>query len=163
MAEVAFRVKNDSDFYKGYFFAKDQREIFHNFAKKFFDKHGLSNDGRYCQSEVLTIDLSGEQRDKYSNQIKKYADENGMYTFKKASAMQKEWLSDVVEKCDLSISRKYKLWWFPFITRGSYSLWDRNGEIYGVLKDYCKDDIKLPDYFEPIKMSEYYKQLEKED
>lgn len=163
MAEVAFMVKNDSDFYKGYFAAKEQREVFHGLARKFFDKHGLSNDGRYCLSAVLTVDLNGEQRDKYSNQLKKYADGNGMYTFKKTSAMQKEWLSDVVEKCDLSISRKYELWWFSFITRGSYSLWDRNGEIYGLLKDYCKDDIKLPDYFERIKMSEYYKQFEKED
>ena len=160
MKEIAFTVKQDSQFYKNYFSAKEERQRFHELAKAFFKKHNLFEPKKYYQTEFLGLELTVEQKKLYADQIKKYDDENGMTRFKKRSAMQKSWEEDVVSKVDFDVIEKPKFWWFDFIMRGSYSLWDHNGIIYGYLKDNHKEEIKLADYMAEIKMSEYYMAIE---
>ena len=160
MKEIAFTVKQDSQFYKNYFSAKEERQKFHELAKAFFKKHNLFEPKRYYQTEFLGLELSAEQKALYADQIKKNDDENGMSRFKKRSAMQKSWEEDVVSKVDFDVIEKPKFWWFEFIMRGSYSLWDHDGIIYGYLKDNHKEEIKLADYMTEIKMSEYYMAIE---
>ena len=129
-------------------------------AKAFFKKHNLFEPKKYYQTEFLGLELTVEQKKLYADQIKKNDDENGMTRFKKRSAMQKSWEEDVVSKVDFDVIEKPKFWWFDFIMRGSYSLWDHNGIIYGYLKDNHKEEIKLADYMAEIKMSEYYMAIE---
>ena len=160
MKEIAFTVKQDSQFYKNYFLAKEERRKFHELAKAFFKKHNLFEPQKYYQTEFLGLELTAEQKKLYADQIKKYDDENGMTRFKKRSAMQKSWEEDVVSKVDFDVIEKPKFWWFDFIMRGSYSLWDHNGIVYGYLKDNHKEEIKLADYMAEIKMSEYYMAIE---
>ena len=160
MKEIAFTVKQDSQFYKNYFSAKEERQRFHELAKAFFKKHNLFEPKRYYQTEFLGLELSAEQKALYADQIKKNDDENGMTRFKKRSAMQKSWEEDVVSKVDFDVIEKPEFWWFDFIMRGSYSLWDHNGIVYGYLKDSHKEEIKLADYMTEIKMSEYYMAIE---
>ena len=160
MKEVAFTVNKDSQFYKNYFLAKEERKKFHELAKAFFKKHNLFEPKKYYQAEFLGLELTAEQKSLYADQIKKNDDENGMTRFKRRSAMQKSWEEDVVSKVDFDIIEKSKFWWFEFIMRGSYSLWDHDGVIYGYLKDNHKEEIKLADYMTEIKMSEYYMAIE---
>ena len=160
MKEVAFTVKQGSQFYQDYFSAKEERQKFHELAKEFFKKHNLFEPKKYYQTEFLGLELTAEQKKLYADQIKKNDDENGMRQFKKRSAMQKSWEEDVVSKVDFDVIEKPKFWWFEFIMRGSYSLWDHNGIIYGYLKDNHKEEIKLADYMTEIKMSEYYMAIE---
>lgn len=160
MKEIAFTVNKDSQFYKNYFLAKEERQKFHELAKAFFKKHNLFETKKYYQTEFLGLELTSEQKALYADQIKKNDDENGMTRFKKRSAMQKSWEEDVVSKVDFDVIEKPKFWWFEFISRGSYSLWDHDGVIYGYLKDGHKEEIKLADYMTEIKMSEYYMAIE---
>ena len=160
MKEVAFTVKQGSQFYQDYFSAKEERQKFHELAKEFFKKHNLFEPKKYYKTEFLGLELTAEQKKLYADQIKKNDDENGMRRFKKRSAMQKSWEEDVVSKVDFDVIEKPKFWWFEFIMRGSYSLWDHNGIVYGYLKDSHKEEIKLADYMTEIKMSEYYMAIE---
>lgn len=160
MKEIAFTVNKDSQFYKNYFLAKEESQKFNELAKEFFKKHNLFETKKYYQTEFLGLELTEEQKALYADQIKKNDDENGMTRFKKRSAMQKSWKEDVASKVDFDVIEKPKFWWFEFITRGSYSLWDHDGVIYGYLKDSYKEEIKLADYMTEIKMSEYYMAIE---
>lgn len=161
MKEIAFIVKPDSDFYRDYFDAKEEKDKFHNLAKEFFEKYDLVDSGKYYQTEFLGLELNSEQRKRFESQLKKYDDENGMSRFKKNSPMQKSWNEEVTSKVDLKLIDKTKFWYFSLILSGSYSLWDCDGVIYGYLKDNNRDDIKLVDYMMKIKMSEYYSVIEK--
>ena len=160
MKEVAFTVNKESQFYKNYFLAKEERQKFHELAKAFFKKHDLFEPKKYYQTEFLGLELTAEQKALYADQIKKNDDENGMTRFKKRSPMQKSWEEDVVSKVDFDVIKKLNFWWFEFIAHGSYSLWDHDGVIYGYLKDRYKEEIKLADYMTEIKMSEYYMAIE---
>ena len=160
MKEIAFTVNKDSQFYKNYFLAKEERQKFHELAKAFFKKHNLFETKKYYQTKFLGLELTADQKKFYADQIKKNDDENGMTIFKKRSAMQKSWEEDVVSKVDFDVIKKLNFWWFEFIARGSYSLWDHDGSIYGYLKDNYKEESKLADYMTEIKMSEYYMAIE---
>lgn len=160
MKEVAFVVQSDSEFYNKYFKAKEERQRFHDLARKFFEEHDLLDNGEYYQTKFLGLKLNPEQKKRFANQLKKYADENGMNIFKKNSPMQKSWSEDVVSKVDFVVLDAIKFWHFPFIDCGSYNLWDYNGVVYGFLKDKYKEEIRLADYMTEIKMSEYYSVIE---
>ena len=160
MKEVAFTVNKESQFYRNYFLEKEERQKFNELAKSFFEKHGLFETKKYYQTKFLGLELTADQKKFYADQIKKNDDENGMTIFKKRSAMQKYWEEDVVSKVDFDVIKKLNFWWFEFIARGSYSLWDHDGVIYGYLKDRYKEEIKLADYMNEIKMSEYYMAIE---
>lgn len=160
MKEIAFVVKPDSEFYNKYFKAKEEKQHFHELARKFFEKNDLLDSGEYYQTGFLGLKLNAEQKKRFAEQLKKYDDENGMSIFKKKSPMQREWNENVTSKVDFEIIDAIKFWYFSFINRGSYNLWDYNGSIYGYLKDNYKEEIQLADYMTEIKMSEYYSVIE---
>ena len=78
MKEVAFTVNKESQFYKNYFLAKEERQKFHELAKAFFKKHNLFETKKYYQTEFLGLELTEEQKALYADQIKKNDDENGI-------------------------------------------------------------------------------------
>lgn len=159
MKEIAFIVNPDSDFYKKYFKAKEEKQHFHDLAIAFFKKNDLFNGGKYYQTEFLGLELNPEQKKKFAYQIKKHDDNNGMSIFKKKSAMQKSWNKDVTSKVNFKIINSMEFWYFPFISQGSYTLWDSNETIYGCLKDKYKERIELADYMIGIKMSEFVERV----
>ena len=53
------------------------------------------------------------------------------------------------------------IWWLDCILHGRYSLWDCDGDIYGCLESDYHSEIKLCDFMEQIKLSEYYAVIEK--
>ena len=157
MIERAFKVASESKLYKDYFEAQAEKQKLHDIARVFFEKHDLLNDHLgYYMREDLAMQLTDEQQEKYKAQLKKYTDSNGMFYFKKSSAMYKEWQETVTSKVDFSVINKVSFWYWPYIGQGQYSLWHHNDELYGYLSDYNKDILELPEYFELLKMSEYY-------
>lgn len=157
MVEQAFKVANDSKLYKEYFETQAEKQKMHDFARVFFKKHDLLDDGlSYCLREDLVMQLTKEQQKKYVTQLKKLVDKNEMYYFKKSSSMYKEWQATVVSHVDMKIMNQLYFWHWPYIGQGQYALWHHKDELYGYLYDVHKDTLDLPDYMERIKMSEYY-------
>ena len=157
--EIAFRVKRDSEFYKQYFEAKDERNKFKGLAYPFFEKHGI--DGRFYQSKMLGVKLTREQREKLADQIRKKPDRKGFYFFKVKSAIEKEWEETVTNHIDFDRLELVDLWWFGVISQGSYNLWDADGEIYGFLSTEQEKDFEPETFMEEIKLSEYYAVIER--
>ena len=160
MKELAFIVVKDSEFYKQYFEAKEERQKFHELAKAFFEKYDLVDSAEYYQTKFLGLKLTAEQKKRFEGQLKKYDDENGMSRFKQKSAMQKAWNEFVTDKVNFDTIGKIQFWWLSLISNGSYNLWNKDGNIYGYVKDNYKETITLPEYMTEIKMSEYYSVIE---
>lgn len=160
MKEIAFVINKNSEFYNEYFKAKEEKQHFHDLARAFFEKNDLLDNAEYYQTQFLGLKLNSEQKKKFIGQLKKYDDENGMSIFKKNSAMQKAWNEEVTSMVNFDVINSIKFWYFSFISRGSYNLWDCNDSIYGYLKDNHKEEIQLADYMTEIKMSEYYSVIE---
>lgn len=157
--EIAFRVKRDSEFYKQYFEAKDERNKFKELAYPFFEKHGI--DGRFYQSKTLGVKITREQREKFADQIRKNPDRNGFYSFKVKSVIEKEWEETVTNHIDFERLELVDLWWFGIINQGSYNLWDADGEIYGFLSTKQEMSFEPASFMEEIKLSEYYTVIER--
>lgn len=157
MVEQAFRVIKGSKLYNEYFETHAEKQKMHDLARLFFKKHDLLDDGlSYCLREDLVMQLTPEQQKKYNTQLKKLVDKNEMYYFKKSSPMYKEWQATVVSGVDLKVLDQMYFWYWPYISKGQYALWHYKEELYGYLYDECKEKLTLPEYMEPIKMSEYY-------
>lgn len=156
MTEIAFKIDKNSYFYREYFDLKAEKQKFHDYAREFFLKYDLIDSGNYYQTVFLGMQLTKEQKKRFEGQIKKNEDKNGMTLFKKNSAMQKEWTENVVRKVDMSLLYAQRAWYFDYIDKGKYNLWDKDGEIYGYLMDDYKTKIELTEDMIPIKMSEYY-------
>lgn len=157
--EVAFKVKPDSDFYAKYFDAKEEKVKFKELAVPFFLKHGI--DGRFYIDKSLAVKIPKEQREKLEIHLRKNPDRNGFYWFKKKSPIEKEWEETVTAHINFKRLEQVDLWWLSYIYYGTYNLWDIGGEIYGHLEDKNKKDIKLDDFMEQIKLSEYYAAIER--
>ena len=161
MVEQAFKVAKDSKLYNEYFEAHAEKQKMHKLARVFFEKHDLLNDSLgYRMTEALIMQLTPEQKEKYATQLKKLVDSNEMYYFKKASPMYKEWYETVSSKVDMNVIDQLWCWYWPYIGQGQYALWHHEDELYGYLSDKYKEKLELPEYFEQIKMSEYYRVME---
>lgn len=157
--EIAFKVKRDSEFYRKYFEAKEEREKFKGLAFPFFKKHGI--DGRFYQSKRLGVKIPREQREKFEGQIRKNPDSQGFYFFKVKSPVEKEWEETVTNHIDFKRLEQCDLWWLDHITQGSYNLWDADGEIYGYLLSKHEVSFRPSAFMEEIKLSEYYAVIER--
>ena len=160
--EIAFKVDRSSDFYKKYFYVKTEKQKFHDLARAFFAEHNITSKGGYYQIETLYCELDEEERKKLASQITKYTDKNGLTRFRKNSALQKAWIEEVVSKIDMKMIDSIKFWWLCCVRCGSYSLWDRDGEIYGYLSEKNDKNIQTAYWMIQIKMSEYYSVIEQE-
>ena len=157
MVEQAFIVEKGSKLYEEYFEVKAEKQKMHDLARVFFEKHDLLNDHLgYRMIEPLALQLTPEQKEKYKSQLKKIEDADGMCYFKKYSPMYQEWLREVASKVNFNIIDQLWCWYWPYISRGRYSLWNHNDELYGYLSDEHREKIELSEYMKPIKMSEYY-------
>lgn len=154
MKEVAFRVLNGSPLYLTYFAAKDEKNKFVEKAHEFFQKHDLVDSANFRLSSCLSLELNPEQRERFKRQLRKYTDSDGLYCFRKRSPMQTEWEKEVVSHINQRVIDEASLWFWPYITKGRYSLWDYNGVLYGYLSS--NTDIKLTEGMELMKLSEYY-------
>lgn len=155
----AFTVKHDSDFYKQYFAAKDEKEKFRQLAITFTKKHGI--DGDIYVSKILAVKPPKGKRRSFVDQTKVKPDRNGFYWFKKKSAIHQLWDVEVVPHVNWECINKLDFWWLGYIHSGSYALWDRDGEIYGYLEDKVQKEITPGEHMEPMKMSEYYAVIER--
>lgn len=160
MKEVAFKVRKDSEFYKKYFEAQEEKKKFKQLAEKFLDENGFQDVKESYMSDRLMLDLSHEQREKYKNELIKDTNKYGLSCFKMTSQTQKKWKKEVWEKINSKLISNIKLWFWGIISVGKYKLWDYNGDLYGYLLDNEKNEINLPGYMEEMKMSEYYKIIE---
>jgi hypothetical protein len=156
MVEQAFIISKDSELYRKYFDALAEKQKFHDLAREFFRKHDLVQSGGYYQAEYLALQLSDEQREKYSSQLKKLIDSNNMSYFKKNSPMCKEWVETVVNEVSMKVLGCNDFWYFPYIGTGRHALWNKGDVLYGYLMDSDRDKIELSESMSPIKMSEYY-------
>lgn len=94
----------------------------------------------------------------FPNELCKNANKEGLYKFKVNSSTQKRWEQEVISHIDIEAYNAIKFWWMNCIWSGRYTIWDYNGEVYGMFE--ANEDIKLTDDMEEIKMSEYYKVIE---
>ena len=153
----AFKVKKDSKLYQDYFRSEAERKKFKELGDTFFDKIGYN--GAYTLTHNLMVeDYLSTLSKFFPNELCKYADSNGLYKFKIKSPTQKRWEEEVISKIDMEAYNAIKFWWMNCIWSGRYTIWDYNGEVYGMFE--AKGDIKLTDDMKEIKMSEYYRIIE---
>lgn len=166
--EVAFRVKKDSDLYRKYFLEKAEKERAAKLGSQFMEDH-LPGVNVYAMRRQLTVELTDEQRDEFSDQLKAKGEASQghyFYTFKKNSPMNKLWVEEVYNKLDNAAITGMFFWFRDFFPHASFkcstSIWDgKDGEVYGLVE--TKDPqtcLQVPVYVERIKMSEYYARLE---
>ena len=152
---LTFKVKNDSEFYKKYFAAQEERKHFFTLAKAFFDKYDI--DGSYYHTHDLEVKFLYETvRQKFKDQMCVKPDKKGFYRFKKASAMNKEWRETVTSQVDFETLNQCELWFLDVLMTGWHAMWHLEDEIYGLVESDWDVEIKPMDYMEPIKRSEYY-------
>jgi hypothetical protein len=159
MVEKAFRVSSDSNLYNVYFAAEEEKNKFHQLARAFFKKYGFIDDGKstgYYMNADLCVQLCEEDRERFAHQLKKLIDKNEVCYFKKSAKLNKAWHEEVSGQCDMKKLDGTWCWYFPYIGKGKYALWNDGESLYGYLMDENKDDIQLADWMEPLKMSEYY-------
>lgn len=162
MVEITFKVAKGTNFYNQFFQTKAEKQKFHDLAREFFERHDLM-DGpcQYYQCRILAIEMNDAQKLRFQRQIRKDADKNNVTFFKKKSAMQKAWETEVVAHIDMGLLDQQSLWYWPYIGSGEYALWSDGSEIYGYLKDRNQTEIKAAEWMIPIKMSEYYAEIER--
>lgn len=159
MIEQAFIVNKSAPLYKSHFMAVAERQKFHVLARSFFDKYAfVQEEGKtgYYIAEDLRMQLAESDREKYASQLTKLIDKNDLSYFKRNSKMNKAWQKEVVSLCDFKVIEGTWCWYFPYIGQGSYALWHSGNVLYGYLSDKNKTTLDLPEWMEPIKMSEYY-------
>lgn len=157
MNEVAFRVKKGSDLYNKYFAAKAEKNKFVDLAHEFFASRMIADSSLYRLSPDLCLELTPAQRDLFGPQLKKYQDSDGLYCFKKNSIMQRAWDDEVISHVNMVAIYDAAVWYWPYISRGSQTMWDRDGELYGYLSNA---DRPLSEDMEPMKLSEYHRIIE---
>ena len=157
---LTFRVKKDSEFYKKYFEAQEERKFFLKLAKEFFDKYNI--DGSYYHCHDLEVQFRYDAvRQQFKEQLCSRPDKKGFYRFKKASAMNKEWRETVTSQVDFQKLNQCELWFLDVMMTGWHSMWYLDDEIYGMIESEWQEEIKTMDYMEPIKRSEYYAAVER--
>ena len=156
MIEQAFRVKPGTDFHSEYFAAREEKVKFAKLAHDFFQKNGFADGGGFYILDRMYTTLTEQEKEKFYGQYVSSPDKNGLYAFKKRSKLQKRWEVEVVAPVNMELIQNIKFWWLPYVSHGSYALWDFEGVIYGHLMDRSADKIQLAKYMEPIKLSEYY-------
>ena len=155
--EKAFKVKKDSKLYRDYFISDNEKRKFQKLGDAFFDKIGYN--GAYTLTRNLMVKNSLSTLSEYfPNELCKNANQNGLYKFKVKSPTQKRWEEEVISQIDMEAYNAIKFWWMNCIWSGRYTIWDYNGEVYGMFE--AKEDIKLTDDMVEIKMSEYYRIIE---
>ena len=161
MKEYAFVVQKGSDFYNKYFKMWNEKQKFFGIADNWFHKEGFQKTN-YCVWKILHVDLTSEEILKYGKQLCKNKDNHGFSIFKKTSAMQKKWEREVISQVDFDAVTSMDLWYFYIDLHfsGSQALWHDGDTIY-VYMSSRYGEIKAPDYFIPIKMSEYYQVVER--
>lgn len=154
--EVAFQLSNNSELYKHYMNANEEKEKFRELVKSFSDKHFDTDSLTYQMTRTLCCD-----KDTPGQTCKTKV--NGLYKYKQKSATQKDWEDEVVSKIDFDKLRSIDFWYSGLInrrSRGRYALWQYEGAVYGYLFCECGEP-SLPDGANEIRMSEYYKVIEK--
>jgi hypothetical protein len=160
MYSQAFTVVKDSLMYQTYFNAKAEKEKLRDYSNAFFEKYNISNH-KYRISTLLEVDLDAESRKRFADQLCKETTLDGWSVFKKRSATQKAWEQEVISHINMEAITKQNFWWLPFVLKGSYAMWDDKGVLYGMIESSA--EIKLEPCMEPIKMSEYYLAMEREE
>lgn len=160
MTECAFRITPGSDFHNNYFKVYEEKQKFIQRAHDFFQENGFSDSCKFYITDKLHASLMDYELVKFAGQYRVRPDKNGLYAFKERSNLQKEWISKVVDLADMGLIRSIDFWYLPFVSCGSYSLWSYQGAIYGFISNKTADDVRLAEYMEPIKLSEYYSIIE---
>lgn len=155
--EKAFKIKKDSKLYQNYFRSEAERKKFKKLGDAFFDKIGY--EGSYTLTNNLMVKNNLSTLFKlFPNELCKNANKDGLYKFKVKSPTQKRWEKEVISQIDMEAYNAIRFWWMNCIWSGRYTIWDYNGEVYGMFE--AQNDIKLTEDMEEIKMSEYYKIIE---
>lgn len=157
MVEMAFRAVKGGELYNKYFKAQAEKQKFYDLARDFFVRNNLLDGGSFCEGSSLILELTDDQVHRFSGQLRKDRDKNGMYIFKKNSKMQKSWNKEVTDNVDLKEMIRLRMWYYPYIKSGRQALWSYNGCLYGYLSDSHEESIRLTDDMEQIQLSEYYR------
>lgn len=152
-------MSHDCELYHDFMRGHAEKQKFHDAAREFFKKYGFMESGQYVISTRLRATMGPGMRERFAGQLMKYDTSDGLSMFKKNSKMQKAWEEEVVAKADMEAIDWCRLWWFPYIRKGSYALWASGDDVYGYLKE-TNGDVKLPDGAAEIKLSEYYAAIE---
>ena len=165
LTKIAFLVKPDSEMYRKYFKQKNELDKFVRFASAFIDKYFVSRnrDFNYSFSTDmrLTVKLSPSDEEWFTAQLMKKKTETGLCVFKANSPMNKRWREEVTSHINLDSLTASKWWFidFPYYGECQTAMWDDGcGNVYGYYSTLAAhyNSGKLPDYVQPIKMSEYY-------
>lgn len=168
--EIAFKC-TEGEFYEKYLQYQEEEQRFINLASEFLVRNDLTVN-KYCVGSQLAVKFSDGEESKFGNQLKK-AKTNGFSEFKVNSTINKKWKAEVWNQADGNLIQRMRQWWFwitpsPYLSmagRFSCCLWEYKGVLYGTLEGEPRKgtEIQLPEFFQRIKMSEYYAVLEQSE
>lgn len=169
--EIAFQASPESKLYKNYFTKKNEKSHFRDLAIKFINDHfpdkfdGPMKDRVFCLDDVLALTLSDKEVEEFKKQLCKNKDSRGCYSFRRGSAMDKLWVSEVCQNVNKKALKVTSLWTWDFAGEKSCISWsstlwdDLSGNVYGKISN--DGNIYLPEGVHEIKMSEYYAVIER--
>lgn len=123
-------------------------------AKKFCEDFGIESE-EMGVSETLIIPLTEKDKEKYGDQVTK----DGK-TFRKNSKLQKEYTKRFVGAGLNKMRLRLYIWDYNIPGYGRHSIQKFKYGDNWYIKFVTQDDYKVPDDYEEIKASEYFKMLE---
>lgn len=156
--EKFYRAQKDSRLHKAYMEYRECWEKSIEIAREIFGRHGVEAKDFALERWYLAIKPTGNDRIKFSTQLKKKAEKDGFVDFKKSSPILREWMElskDLMFPCNPSRT----MWkYFKDIGRMRVRLFSFDGVVYCSVE--AQGDIEPDDALEEIKGSEFFRVIE---
>lgn len=157
--EIYFRVKGDNPIYKKYFEWWNNLDVIKKKWEQFRKLVGIESTQFVPKKELYIVPTENDLI-KFGRFFYKQDYGNGLRKFKATSTIQKDWERFCNNNVKF-IDEPILFYDFPIMGKSRTRLFHYNDDVYGsISSDYIEDDFKIPDGYEQIKASEFYKIIE---
>ena len=157
--EKYFVVKESNPIYKEYFDWWNNLDVVTESFKKFKKLTGIESE-EFCISTDLIIKPTENDLVKFEKEFLKNEISDGLKQFKKNSSIQKAWTNFINGGHIKLIKKPSTIFDFTkvFFLRGSSNLFHWKDKLYTkISSENFYEDFEVPEGYEQIKASEYYK------
>lgn len=157
--EIYFRVKRDNPIYKKYFEWWNNLDNVKRKWEQFRKLEGIEATQFVPRQELYIVPTEVDLIN-FGRFLCKDIFPGGLRKFKKTSSVQKDWERFCNNNVKF-IDKPILFYNFPIMGKSRTRLFHYNDDVYGsISSDYIEDDFKIPDGYEQIKASEFYKIIE---
>lgn len=159
MDEKFYIVSEESPLYQEYLDYKASLVKVNDLAKDFMKSSGIETT-EYCpENTVFYICPTENDKVKFSKQLSKYGYPNGLFSFKRSSAVNKTWIS-LLKITGIEVLHQPRV---SFFFKGCFCksrsrIFELNGKVY--VEFDVNGDIDTPAGFHEILGSEFWKAIE---